>query len=151
MQTKLKKILLMLLVMLSLIALLTAIMTWVNLPSSQDFMITWLSAFTYAFLILLPIGSAIFTVLNKLINQFCTTYSSLQKNLLHGVLMVVIMETLMAVVTILNNQNHGSFSEFNRFFFNSLLYAIPIGLSFSCFMALALKPKLESYLTNTAV
>lgn len=99
---------------------------------------------------MLPIGSAMFAAVNKLINLFLSAWSTLQKNLLQGVLMAVIMESIMAVITILNSQGYESITQFSNLFFSALFYALPVGLILSCFMALVIKPKLEKHLTNVS-
>ncbi|WP_441003816.1 hypothetical protein [Pseudocolwellia agarivorans] len=147
MQSNLKKLFIMLPVMVTLIGTITAIMTFANLSVSQDFMPTWISNFVYAFLVLLPMGGIIFTVLNKLINQYFSAWSSLKKNILQGALMALIMESIMAVISILTTHNYTSIHNLSTLFFNSLLYALPVGLIFSLFMTLVLKPKLETYLS----
>lgn len=150
MQVKLKNLPVMILVILTMVGSITAIMTWVNLAPSQRFLDVWVDSFTFAVLVMLPIGGGAFITINKLINQFCSACSSLQKNLLQGVLMAVIMESVMAVITVLNSHGYGSFTQFSSFLFNALLYALPIGLTLSCFMTLVIKPKFEKHLTNVS-
>lgn len=148
MQPKIKNLLIMLLVMFTLVGTITAIMTSANLTLSQSFVNAWMSSFAFAFLVLLPLGGGIFATLNKLINSLLSTWSSFQKNILHAVLMALVMESIMALVTMLNNHTYESFAQYSSLFFNSLLYALPVGLTFSCLMVLVIKPKLEKVLTT---
>jgi hypothetical protein len=151
MQPKLKKLLVMLPVILTLVGMMTAIMTLANLTPSQPFLNLWISSFIFALLVILPIGAGIFAILTKLINQFCDPWSGLHKNLLQGILMALIMEAIMAVITTLSSHQYGSAAQFSDYFFNSLLYALPVGLCFSCFMALVIKPKLEQHFIKISV
>ncbi|XPF93228.1 DUF2798 domain-containing protein [Colwellia sp. RE-S-Sl-9] len=150
MSIKLKNVPIMLSFMLLMVGTITAIMTLINLQPSQSFLNTWVDTFTFAFLVMLPVGGAIFITISKCINQFFSTWSSLQKNLLQGILMAVIMESLMAVVSILNSHSYESITEFSGYFLNTLLYALPVGLALSCFMSLVVKPKLEKHLTKVS-
>ncbi|TEW56831.1 DUF2798 domain-containing protein [Psychromonas sp. RZ22] len=150
MQSNLKKIAIMLSIMFILIASITAIMTFANLSASQHFIGAWIHSFIFAFLILLPLGAGIFITLNKLINRALPSWSTLHKNLLQGALMALIMESFMAVITVLSGHSYESINQFSTLFFNSLLYALPVGLSLSLLMTLLIKPKLEKHLFNTA-
>lgn len=143
----------MLSVMSTLVGTITAIMTLANpQPSqpSQPFLSTWVSSFIFALLVMLPIGATIFTVLSKLINLYLPTWSVVQKNLLQGAFMALIMESIMAVVTIISGHNYASLTQFVGMFFNSLVYALPVGLTFSCLMTLVIKPRIEKMLANEA-
>lgn len=151
MQPKFKRILIVLLTMLTLIGTMTAIMTLANTPSAEPFLHIWFRSFIFAFLVLVPMGITLFSVLNKLIVHFFPTCSHLQKSLLLGVLMPVLMESIMAIITILNSHSYESIEQFSSSLFKTLLYALPIGLIFSCYMTLVIKPKLEKYLTNVPV
>ncbi|WP_334313342.1 DUF2798 domain-containing protein [Psychrosphaera algicola] len=140
----------MLSVMSILVGTITAIMTLANLQPSQPFLSTWVSSFIFALLVMLPIGATIFTVLSKLINLYLPTWSVVQKNLLQGAFMALIMESIMAVVTIISGHNYASLTQFVGMFFNSLVYALPVGLTFSCLMTLVIKPRIEKMLANEA-
>ncbi|MFT6530137.1 MAG: hypothetical protein ACJAZB_001792 [Psychrosphaera sp.] len=148
MQPKIKNLLVMLLVMFTLVGTITAIMTLANLTSSQSFVNAWISSFTFAFLVLLPLGGVIFATISKLINRFLVSWSNLQKNVTQAVLMALVMESIMAIVTMFNTHTYESLSQYSSLFFNSLLYALPVGLTFSCLMVVVIKPKLEKVLTN---
>ncbi|GHE94844.1 hypothetical protein GCM10011501_25410 [Thalassotalea profundi] len=62
--------------------------------------------------------------------------------------MAVIMESIMAIITVLNNHSDKSYYEIYNLFFKSLLYALPIGLTFSCLITLVIKPKIEKCLSS---
>lgn len=148
MQLKLKNLFVMLSVMFVLVGTITAIMTWANLLPSQSFFNTWVSSFLFTFIILLPIGGIIFVTLNKLINLYFSAWADVQKNLLQGVLMAIIMESIMAIILTINNGGYESLTQFSQLFFNSLFYALPVGLTFALTMTLVIKPRIQAYLAN---
>lgn len=150
MQDNVKRVLIILPIMATIVATLTAIMTWVNLTPTQNFSATWLNTFTFAFLVMLPVGSVLFSLLNKLIERVFTTLTSIQKNLVHSVLMALIMESIMAIVTTVTTYGHRLNYEFFSLFLNSLIYALPVGLTIASFMSLVIKPKLERHLTKVS-
>lgn len=150
MQVKLKNVLLILPLMLSMVGAITGIMTWANLPVSAVFLDAWRESFTFAVLIMMPFGGISFLVVSKLIHKYFTACSSMQKSLLQGISMAVIMESLMAVISILNSQGYQSFTQFSGFLLHTLLYALPIGVVLSCTVSLFVKPRIEKYLLQSA-
>jgi hypothetical protein len=150
MQIKLKNLLVMLPIMLTLIGTITAIMTYVNLTAEQNFASAWATAFTFAFVVMLPAGGLIFAAMNKLVNRVFSTLPQVQKKLLQGVLMAVVMESIMAIVTTVTNHEQLAFQQFFGVFINSFLYALPVGLTFACLMTFVLHPKLERFLAAPA-
>lgn len=136
--------------MASLIGTLTAIMSYVNLLPSQDFLTTWLTAFSFAFIIILPLGIVMFFSINKLIGRLFPSLSSIQKKIFQGFLMAVIMELILAVVTTFINHGYQHASHFLDIVFNSFIYAIPVGVTFSLLMTLVLQPKLARFLVTSA-
>jgi len=150
MQFKLKNILVLLTIMTTLIGTLTAIMSYVNLLPTQDFLSTWLKAFSFAFIVMLPMGIVLFSSINKLINKFFPSLSDIQKKLSQGIVMAVIMELLLAIVTTLINHGYQGHSHFFGIVGNSFIYAIPVGITFACLMTLVLQPKLARFLATPA-
>jgi hypothetical protein len=149
MQGNVKKALIIIPIIMLVIGTLTAIMTWVNLAPSQKFLAAWSNSFLFSFVVMLPIGGFIFPLLNKVINSFFTTWSNIQKNLVHGFLMAVIMESMMALVTTLATHGYQSNHDFFSLFFNCLIYALPVGLTITSFISLVIKPRFEQYLAQT--
>ncbi|MEP1445202.1 MAG: DUF2798 domain-containing protein [Paraglaciecola sp.] len=148
MQLKLKKALVLLPIMLSLIGTITGIMSYVNLAPEQHFLQAWLNAFVFAFLVMLPSGALIFAAIHKLVNSLFVRMPSLYKKLLQGILMAVVMESILAIVTTAINHDFGSISHFTTTVITSFLYALPIGLGFACLMTFVLHPKLETFFTD---
>ncbi|XQW84023.1 DUF2798 domain-containing protein [Thalassotalea piscium] len=135
--------------MLTLIGTITGIMTFVNLSPEQNFTNAWLTSFAFAFMVMLPAGGLLFAVINKLINHFFSHLAHIQKKLLQGVLMAVVMEGIMATITTAMNHDFIALTHFFTLFINSFLYALPVGLTFACLMTLVLQPKLERLLGST--
>ena len=152
MPLKFKRVTIMFLVMLLMVGSITAIMTIANLEDSQRFLNVWLNAFLFTFLVLIPTGGCVFIILSKLINQWCSAWSVVQKNLLQGLLMAIAMESIMAATLTLKSGVYESLTHFFILFFNSLLYALPVGITLSLIMTLVVKPKpkLEQFNEGTA-
>ncbi|MBU2872177.1 DUF2798 domain-containing protein [Colwellia sp. E2M01] len=148
MQIKLKNILVVLPIILTLIGTITGIMTYVNLTPAQDFISAWLKSFAFAFVVMLPLGVLILTAMSKLIDKFFGSLTSLQKRLLQGVLMAIVMESILAVVTTTVNHGYESHLQFINLVSTSFIYALPVGLAFSCLMTLILQPKLQQFLAR---
>lgn len=142
-----KKILILLPVAILLIGLLTAIMTSVSILPDQAFIPTWLRAFIFAFVVMLPLGGAIFYVVNKMVQRVFASFSVLQRNLIHGLFMAFIMETILACVTTFNNLGLPSLYFFIKEASLSLLAALPVGIAMACLMSLVIKPRLEAHLS----
>lgn len=143
-----KKILILLPVAMLLIGLLTAIMTSVSILPDQAFIPTWLRAFTFAFLVMLPLGGVIFYLVNKVVQRVFSAFSVLQRNLVHGLTMAFIMESILALITTFNNRGFPSFELFVKEASLSLLAALPIGIAMACLMSLVIKPKLEKHFAS---
>ncbi|MDO6694251.1 DUF2798 domain-containing protein [Aliiglaciecola sp. 3_MG-2023] len=143
-----KKIVVLLPVAMLLTGLLTAIMTSVSIQPEQAFIPTWLEAFTFAFLIMLPCGGVIFYFVNKAVQQMFGSFTVLQRNLIHGLTMAFIMETILALVTTASNRGFPSFELFFKEAALSLVAALPIGIAMACLMSLVVKPKLEAHFAS---
>ncbi len=135
-------------IMLTLIGTITAIMTYVNLSAEQNFVSAWATSFIFAFVVMLPAGGLIFAAMNKLVNRLFYTLPQMQKKLLQGVLMAVVMESIMAIVTTVTNHEQLAFQQFVAVFINSFLFALPVGITFACLMTFVLQPKLERFLAT---
>ncbi|WP_413699558.1 DUF2798 domain-containing protein [Psychromonas sp. KJ10-10] len=149
MQQKLKKLLVPLTIMLSLIGTITAVMTYANLSPTQPFIDTWLTAFVFAFVVMLPIGIVILSAMTKLVNRFFSHLSVVSQRLIQGVMMAVVMESILALVTTAVNHDYQNLLHFVNLASTSFLYAIPVGISFACLMTFVLQPKLQRYLATS--
>tara|TARA_R110001583_G_scaffold145698_1_gene297689 strand:- start:13741 stop:14223 length:483 start_codon:yes stop_codon:yes gene_type:complete len=151
MQLKLTKLSIVLTIISLLIATITGIMTYVNLSPTQDFIESWVSAFIFAFLVMLPIGMVMFLIMSRFVNRVFISFSSVQRKLIQGVLMAILMESILAVVTTSVNHDYINLFQFFNIASTSFIYAIPVGLTFACLMTLVIQPKLEGFLVTTPV
>lgn len=142
-----KKMLFLLPIAMVLVGLLTAIMTAISILPEQAFIPTWFNAFVFAFLVMLPLGGGIFYCVDKLVKGIFPSLSAVQSNLLHGLLMAVLMESILAIITTFNSQGFPSFIVFLKQASLSLLAALPVGITMACVMSLVVKPKLEQHLS----
>ena len=149
MQQKLNKLLVPLTIMLSLIGTITAVMTYANLSATQLFIETWLTAFVFAFVVMLPIGMVLMSAMNKVVNRFFSHLSVVAQRLIQGIMIAVIMESILALVTTAVNHDYQNLWHFVNLASTSFIYAIPIGLSFACLMTFVLQPKLQRYLATS--
>lgn len=145
-----KKIVILLPVAMLMVGLFTGIMTSVSILPEQAFIPTWLKAFSFAFLIMLPMGGVLFYFANKVVQRVFASLSDVQRNLIHGLSMAFIMETILALVTTVNNRGFMAFDLFLKEVSLSLLAALPIGIAMACLMSLVIKPKLEAHLSSGA-
>ncbi|WP_353368760.1 hypothetical protein [Aliiglaciecola sp. NS0011-25] len=151
MQIKLKNVLVILTIVSTLVASITAIMTYANLQPTQNFLVTWINSFMFAIAVMLPAGGVIFLAMNKLVEQFFSALTNIQKKLLHGILMAITMESLMAVITTLLNHDYVTFAQYSSLIITSFLYALPVGLAFACLMVFVIRPKLQRFLAESSI
>lgn len=124
---------------------LTFVMTWNNIGFGDGFLYAWLSSFALCVACIAPIGGVIAMLINKILRALLPDISAVQMNVIFGLCMAVIMESIMAVVTTMNIND---FSDWHHFFYMwmvSLLTALPIGIFFSIILSLVIKPKLEIF------
>ncbi|HCT72799.1 MULTISPECIES: DUF2798 domain-containing protein [Psychrobacter] len=124
---------------------LTFVMTWNNIGFGDGFLHAWLSSFALCVVCIAPIGGVIAMLINKILRALLPDISAVQMNVIFGLCMAVIMESIMAVVTTMNIND---FSDWHHFFYMwmaSLLTALPIGIFFSIILSLVIKPKLEIF------
>lgn len=142
-----KKFIVLLPVAILAIGLFTAVMTSVTILPDQAFMPMWLRALTFAILLMLPLG-VIFYLVNKVVQRLFGSFSVIQRNLIHGLCMAFIMETILALVTTFNNLGWPSFDVFVKEASLSLVTALPIGIAMACLMSLVVKPRLEAHFSS---
>ncbi|MBU3021319.1 DUF2798 domain-containing protein [Aestuariibacter sp. A3R04] len=143
-----KKILLLLPVALSMVALFTGIMTAISIQPEQAFLATWRRAFVFAFLVMLPMGGLLFYLVDKAVKRIFNEYSVTQRNVIHGLTMAFLMESVLALVTTYNSQGFSSLDSFFNDAALSLLAALPIGVAMACTMSLFVKPRLERHFAS---
>lgn len=124
---------------------LTFVMTWNNLGFGDGFLRAWLSSFALCVVCIAPIGGVIAMLINKILRTLLPTISTVQMNVIFGLCMAVIMESIMAVVTTMNINDFSDWRHFVYMWMASLLTALPIGIFFSIILSLVIKPKLEIF------
>ena len=125
--------------------LLTFLMTWRNIGFSHHFIGAWLSSFAWCVLCIAPIGGVISIVTNSLVNKVFYALSRTQKNIVFGLVMAVIMESIMAIVTTINLHGFLLPSEFVDYWGATFISALPAGLIISVLMSLVIKPRLAVF------
>ena len=124
---------------------LTFVMTWNNLGFGDGFLRAWLSSFALCVICIAPIGGVIALLINKILRAVLPDISTVQMNVIFGLCMAVIMESIMAVVTTINLNDFSDWHHFVYMWIASLLTALPIGIFFSIILSLIIKPKLELF------
>lgn len=129
---------------------LTLLMTWKNIGFTDGFIGAWLSSFALCVLCIAPIGGVIAFIINRLVNLIFPSLSSVKKNIVFGLVMAVMMESIMAVVTTINLHGFMLIKEFVDFWLATFVSALPAGLAISVLMSLVIKPKLADFWAKPA-
>ncbi|MGO2512072.1 DUF2798 domain-containing protein [Marinomonas polaris] len=129
---------------------LTLLMTWKNIGFTDGFMGAWLSSFALCVLCIAPIGGVIAFMINRLVNLVFPSLSSVKKNIVFGLIMAVLMESIMAVVTTMNLHGFMVLKDFIDFWLVTFVSALPAGLAISVLMSLVIKPKLAAFWAKPA-
>lgn len=129
---------------------LTFLMTWRNIGFSDGFMGAWLSSFALCILCIAPIGGVIAFLVHRVVNSVLPNVSALQQNLVFGLIMAVIMESIMALVTTINLHGLVVLKAFFELWLATFVSALPAGLVISILMSLVIKPKLAAFWAKPA-
>ena len=129
---------------------LTLLMTWKNIGFTDGFMGAWLSSFALCVLCIAPIGGVIAFMINRLVNLVFPRLSSVKKNIVFGLIMAVLMESIMSVVTTMNLHGFMVLKDFIDFWLVTFVSALPAGLAISVLMSLVIKPKLAAFWAKPA-
>ena len=143
MQTNFKQLIKVIPEALVLIAIIVTIMTWVNMLTFSDFGVAWVRAFLFAIVTVLPIGGLMFLALHQLICRVFSNWPAMLRNLLNGVILAVVLESIMALTTTASIQNFHSVNQFFDLYISSFLYALPVGLLYACITATTVNFKVE--------
>ncbi len=142
------KILVMMSLMLTIGGSLTAVMTYMNVGFGEAFIGNWFSSLALAVVIMMPIGMVMMTLVTKLVAKVLPNYGEKARNLIVGLIMAFIMESIMAFVTAANNIGFSDTSAFTSGWFNGFIAALPIGLAIMVVMSMTVKPKLERFMKS---
>lgn len=146
MKLSFKKIAVIAAIVLIMTALLTSVMTWANHRNESSFLIAWLPSWGFSLLVMVPFGYLAMLVVSRFVASIASMLSEFQQNLLTGMLMAVVMESIMAMAVAIRLT--GFSSALPQYWVTSLLAGLPIALIFSVFMTITLKPWLERYLAS---
>ncbi|WP_394183238.1 DUF2798 domain-containing protein [Marinomonas posidonica] len=127
---------------------LTFVMTWRNLGFGDGFMISWLSTFALCVLCIAPIGGVISYLVHHLVDGTLPNLSKLKQDLVFGLIMALIMESIMAVVTTINLHGWLAIEVFIKQWGTTFLAALPMGIVFSILMSLVIKRRLTAFLAK---
>ena len=142
------KILVMMSLMLTIGGSLTAVMTYMNVGFGEAFIGNWFSSLALVVVIMMPIGMLMMTLVTKLVDKVLPNYGEKARNLIVGLIMAFIMESIMAFVTAANNIGFSDTSAFTSGWFNGFIAALPIGLTIMVVMSMTAKPKLERFMKS---
>ena len=127
---------------------LTGIMTFANVGLSKTFIHDWLSSFVFALVVVMPSGFVLMMIINKLADTLFSAANKTQRNIIVGISMAFVMESIMSAVTAANNIGLTDISIFINAWFRGFIIALPLGLVISIVMAISLKPKLERFMAS---
>lgn len=144
----LKKIAIVASIIVTLVGSLTFVMTYQNIGFTDNFVRQWLSSLALAALIMAPIGFLLMTLVSRFVKKCLPNTSDLKRNFVVGFSMAVIMESVMALVTTLNNLGMTNAAEFAQNWFGAFTLALPLGIFIALMMTLFIKPRLERYMAS---
>ncbi len=127
---------------------LTGIMTYMNTGFSENFIPYWLSSFTITALFVIPASFGLMSLISKWVESLLPHYKTHHRQLITGVTMALIMESIMAVSTTANIVGFSDSDAFAAAWLHSFAAALPFGLCMALIMSLYLKPKLAQFLAN---
>ncbi|AYO19748.1 conserved membrane hypothetical protein [Vibrio owensii] len=127
---------------------LTGVMTYMNVGYSDSFFSDWLRSFLMAIVVLMPTGMVMMTLMTKLVGKLFSRASEKQKNLVVGVFMALIMESVMAFITAANNIGFEDVSLFGSAWLKGLFAALPVAMVLMTITSMTIKPKIERFLKS---
>ncbi|WP_299690360.1 DUF2798 domain-containing protein [uncultured Vibrio sp.] len=127
---------------------LTAVMTYMNVGFGEAFISRWLSSLALAVVIMMPIGTLAMALVTQIVTKALPNYGEKARNLIVGLIMAFVMESLMAFVTAANNIGFSDLSAFTSGWFNGFVAALPVGLTIMIVMSMTVKPKLERFMKS---
>ncbi len=148
MQKMAKKILVVVPLVLTLIGSLTFVMTYQNIGFGELFLYQWIESTLLVATTMAPLGFLMIAVISKMVVLVLPKASEAKRNVIIGVTMALVVESIMALVTTLNNIGFPAISEFFTAWWSALIIALPLGLLISLIMTTFIKPKLERYLAS---
>lgn len=126
--------------------ILTGIMTWANLGFSDTFLSIWGVSFITTIVFLLPILGILMALFSKLVKRAFPKFSALRQNMIIGLLLSIVMQSIMAVITAANAVGFDNFALYGAAWLDAFITAIPVGLVLALILTTVIKPRLEAYL-----
>ena len=127
---------------------LTGVMTYMNVGYTDTFFADWFSSFLKTVLVMMPFGLVMMTLVTKLIGKLMPQASEKKRNLVVGLNMAVIMESMMALTTTANNIGFDDIELFAQSWLQGFLAALPVGLALITLISMTIKPKIERFLKS---
>lgn len=144
----LKKIVIVASIILTLVGSLTFVMTYQNIGFGESFLLQWLSSLLLAATIMAPTGFIMMTLVSRTIKRLLPHTAEMKRNFATGFTMAIIMESIMALVTTLNNLGISNTAEFMQNWWGAFTLALPLGLVIALMMTVFVKPKLEKFMAS---
>ncbi|OOV85989.1 DUF2798 domain-containing protein [Oceanospirillum linum] len=127
---------------------LTGIMTYMNTGLSENFIQYWLSSFAITVLFVIPASFVLISLISKWVESLLPHHKTHHRQLVTGVAMALVMESIMAVSTTANIVGFSDSDAFAAAWLQSFAAALPFGLCMALIMSLYLKPKLAQFLAS---
>lgn len=127
---------------------LTGIMTYMNVGFRESFFIDWLSSFAIAVLVMAPAGLLFMTLISKLLQMLFPNARKIFHQIMTGVFMAFVMESILAVSTTANLTGFTNTEAFITAWQQAFIAALPFGLFMGLMMSLVLKSKLEKFMAS---
>ena len=127
---------------------LTGVMTYMNVGYIDTFFADWFSSFLKTVLVMMPFGLLMMTLVTKLLGKLMPKASEKKRNLVVGLNMAVIMESMMAFTTTANNIGFDDMALFANSWLQGFLAALPVGLALITIISMTIKPKVERFLKS---
>lgn len=143
-----KKLAIVLSVMATIAGTLTGIMSWANVGLTDALAPTWLRSFVTAMVVMVPLAGLLMVALGGLVQRVLPTWSALHKNLLIGLTMSVVMQSIMAAITGFNAVGLGDMTQLKAAWTHAFTTAFPVGLMLALTLTTVVKPRLERLLSR---
>ena len=124
---------------------LTGVMTYMNVGYSDTFFILRSLLVAYA---IMPIGFLLMGLVTKFINHKLPNTKAYKRNLITGMLMARIMESMLAFSTASKTIGFANQTAFLNGWLEGFLVALPVGLALMVIVSMTIKPKIEAFLKS---
>jgi len=126
---------------------LTGVMTYINAGYTDAFLTNWLSSFLKA-LVVMPIGFLLMKVISTIIEKWLPNMATIKRNLVIGLVMALIMESILSFTTAANIIGFSSYAMLFSGWLHAFMAALPLGLTIMLIMSMSIKPRVELFLKS---